>query len=35
MKPWIAGNYLPGIPGSRITLKYALYVFTNTDESIL
>jgi len=35
MKAGIAGQYFPGISGSRITVKYALYVFTNADGVFL
>jgi len=35
MKPRVAGQYFPGISGCRVTVKYALYVFANTDVTIL
>jgi hypothetical protein len=35
MKSGVAGQYFPGISRRRVTIEYALYVFTDTDGVLL
>ncbi len=35
VKTGITGQNLPGIPGCRVTVKYAIYVFTDSDGFFL
>ncbi|RKZ59652.1 MAG: hypothetical protein DRQ44_13485 [Gammaproteobacteria bacterium] len=35
MKTGVTGYYFPGISCCRVAIKYAIYVFTNTDEFFL